>query len=169
MAGAIAAPSEDNAWRRAVNDGQKQASDIWASVNSAAAAAAKGTWEGIKPVKKVLWSDVFYSPKREAFLRKWQNTDITYASFIGVMHLGCLLAPFTFTWSAFNCFMVMYFITGCLGITLSYHRQLSHKSFTTPKWLEYTLAYCGAMAVQYARVYSSHLGVVKLLCESCLW
>jgi hypothetical protein len=27
-----------------------------------------------------------------------QNTDITYASFIGVMHLGCLLAPFTFTW-----------------------------------------------------------------------
>merc|ERR1711966_61150 len=63
--------------RRAVNDGQKQASDIWASVNSAAAAAAKGTWEGIKPVKKVLWSDVFYSPKREAFLRKWQNTDTT--------------------------------------------------------------------------------------------
>ena len=33
MAGAIAAPSEDNAWRRAVNDGQKQASDIWASVS----------------------------------------------------------------------------------------------------------------------------------------
>ena len=64
------------------------------------------------------------------------------------MHLGCLLAPFTFTWSAFNCFLVMYFITGCLGITLSYHRQLSHKSFNTPKWLEYLLAYCGAMAVQ---------------------
>jgi stearoyl-CoA desaturase (delta-9 desaturase) len=165
-------------------------------------------------VKKVLWSDVLYSPKREAFLRKWMPTDITYASFIGAMHAGCLLAPFTFTWSAFNCFLVMYFITGCLGafyyhtgphttafawrtpilkdflfrrlsppitprfqfptstpfnsasdafelqpdiiarmerpsgITLSYHRQLSHKSFTTPKWLEYALAYCGAMAVQ---------------------
>ena len=28
---------------------------------------------------------------------------------------------------------------------------------------------CTAMAPQYARVYSSHLGVVKLLCESCLW
>jgi hypothetical protein len=37
---------------------------------------------------------------------------------------------------------------GCLGITLSYHRQLSHRSFTTPKWLEYTLAYCGVLAVQ---------------------
>lgn len=37
---------------------------------------------------------------------------------------------------------------GCLGITLSYHRQLSHRSFQTPKWLEYVLAYCGALAVQ---------------------
>ena len=44
--------------------------------------------------------------------------------------------------------MGMYFITGCLGITLSYHRQLSHRSFTTPKWLEYVFAYCGVMAVQ---------------------
>lgn len=39
-------------------------------------------------------------------------------------------------------------ITGMLGITLSYHRQLSHKAFTTPKWLEYALAYCGTLAVQ---------------------
>ena len=37
---------------------------------------------------------------------------------------------------------------GCLGITLSYHRQLSHRSFTTPKWLEYALAYCGVLAIQ---------------------
>ena len=99
---AITQPAEENfgdasrnAWRRITENGQQQASDIWASVNSAAAAAAKGTWEGVKPVKKVLFSDVLYSPKREAFLRKWVPTDITYASFIGVMHLGCLLAPFT--------------------------------------------------------------------------
>ena len=34
---------------------------------------------------------------------------------------------------------------GCLGITLSFHRQISHRSFTTPKWLEYALAYCGVL------------------------
>ena len=39
-------------------------------------------------------------------------------------------------------------ITGMLGITLSYHRQLAHKAFQTPKWLEYALAYCGVMAMQ---------------------
>lgn len=36
----------------------------------------------------------------------------------------------------------------CLGITLSFHRQLSHRSFQTPKWLEYVFAYCGVLAVQ---------------------
>ena len=38
--------------------------------------------------------------------------------------------------------------TGMFGITLSFHRQLSHKSFKTPKWLEYLFAYCGVLSVQ---------------------
>ena len=126
----------------------QKASEIWSAVNSEAAAAAKGAWEGVKPAHKVFLSDIIASPKKNAFVRKWLGTDITYVSFIGAMHVGALLAPFYFTWQAFNCFWVMYFITGCLGITLSYHRQLSHKSFQTPKWLEYALAYCGALAVQ---------------------
>jgi stearoyl-CoA desaturase (delta-9 desaturase) len=35
-----------------------------------------------------------------------------------------------------------------LGVSMSYHRQLSHKSFRCPKWLEYSLAYCGALAFE---------------------
>ncbi|KAK2651642.1 hypothetical protein Ddye_011498 [Dipteronia dyeriana] len=35
-----------------------------------------------------------------------------------------------------------------LGITLSYHRNLSHRSFKLPKWLEYMCAYCGVQALQ---------------------
>jgi len=135
-------------WQRIGQEGVQKASEIWSAVNSEAAAAAKGAWEGVKPAHKVFLSDIIASPKKNAFVRKWLGTDITYVSFIGAMHVGALLAPFYFTWQAFNCFWVMYFITGCLGITLSYHRQLSHKSFQTPKWLEYALAYCGALAVQ---------------------
>ena len=130
MRAAITHPAEGegkNAWQRMMDGGVERAENIYAGVNNAASAAAKGVWEGIKPVKKVFLSDVLASPKRNAWDRKWAKTDITYAGFIGAMHLGCLLAPFTFTWSAFTCFLVMYFITGCLGITLSYHRQLSHK------------------------------------------
>ena len=49
-------------------------------------------------------------------------------------------------------FFATYFVTGCLGITLSFHRQLSHRAFATPKWVEYALAYCGVLAVQVSHV-----------------
>lgn len=64
------------------------------------------------------------------------------------MHALCLLAPATYSPKAVIWFFASYFVTGCLGITLSFHRQLSHRSFQTPKWLEYAFAYCGVLAVQ---------------------
>nr|GMC92350.1 palmitoyl-monogalactosyldiacylglycerol delta-7 desaturase, chloroplastic-like [Ipomoea batatas] len=58
-----------------------------------------------------------------------------------------LFAPFCFSWDAFGVAFGLYIITG-LGITLSYHRNLSHRSFKLPKWLEYFFAYCGVHALQ---------------------
>lgn len=98
--------------------------------------------------KNVLLSDVVATPKRPILRRKWSTTDLLYGGFVGLMHVGCLFAPATFSWPMVGLCMGMYFITGCLGITLSYHRQISHKSFKTPKWLEYALAYCGVLAAQ---------------------
>ncbi|GLJ46494.1 hypothetical protein SUGI_0979800 [Cryptomeria japonica] len=80
--------------------------------------------------------------------RKWSSADMATAVVVFGMHALCLLAPFTFTWKAFGVFVMLYVITGLLGITLSYHRNLSHRSFKLPKWLEYIFAYCGAQAVQ---------------------
>lgn len=98
---------------------------------------------------RVLLSDVHTTGKRKSFLgREWNATDLSYTLFIGGMHLLALAAPFTFSWNMVGLFFASYFVTGCLGITLSYHRQLSHKSFSTPKWVEYILAYCGVLAVQ---------------------
>ena len=104
-------------------------------------AKEEGNWQ-------VLGSDVHAVEKRPTWGRKWSATDIAYAAFIGGMHLIACLAPFTFSWSMVGLFFASYFVSGCLGITLSYHRQLSHRSFTTPKWLEYILAYCGVLAAQ---------------------
>lgn len=95
----------------------------------------------------VLLSDVVAIPKGPQN-RKWNATDIQYTLFLGGMHALALLAPFTFSWPMVYLFLGSYFVSGCLGITLSYHRQLSHRSFQTPKWLEYALAYCGVLAVQ---------------------
>lgn len=98
---------------------------------------------------QVIFSDVYSVPRRPVFWeRQWNPTDIQYGVVIGAMHLAALAAPFCFSWENFALFASGYFITGCLGITLSYHRMLSHKSFQVPKWLEYTLAYCGVLAVQ---------------------
>jgi len=98
---------------------------------------------------QVLGSDVYAVQKRKLwFGREWDNTDKIYTLFIAGMHVLCLFAPVTFSWNMVGLFFLSYFVTGCLGITLSFHRQLSHRSFQTPKWLEYALAYCGVLAVQ---------------------
>ena len=94
-------------------------------------------------------SDVFTVPKTNSFFgRTWQKTDVIYGLFMLAMHALCLLAPATYSPAAVAWFFASYFVTGCLGITLSFHRQLSHRSFQTPKWLEYLFAYCGVLAVQ---------------------
>lgn len=99
--------------------------------------------------RKVPLSDVFSTQKVNLFRnRTWASTDKQYIGFMLFIHGLCLAAPFTFSWPMVALFAASYFVTGCLGITLSYHRQLSHRSFQTPKWLEYALAYCGVLAVQ---------------------
>eukprot|EP00887_Chlorella_sp_A99_P002810 scaffold6.g2810.t1 len=98
---------------------------------------------------KVLLSDVYAVPRTNQWVnRQWSTKDKLYAGFLGGMHVLALGALFTISWENFWMFMAGYFVTGALGITLSYHRHLTHRAFETPKWLEYILAYCGAMAVQ---------------------
>jgi stearoyl-CoA desaturase (Delta-9 desaturase) len=103
-------------------------------------------YEGTKRV--AFTRNIFAREKSTEVTREKNLTDKIYIAFIVSMHLLCFALPFTFSWSNVALFGVTYFITGCLGITLSYHRQLSHKSFRTPRWLEYVFAYFGALAVQ---------------------
>jgi len=50
-------------------------------------------------------------------------------------------------WSDLALFAVMYVLTG-LGVTVGYHRLLTHRSFQTHKPIEYGFATLGSMAVQ---------------------
>lgn len=98
---------------------------------------------------RILLSDVVVKRKRNLIWgRKWSSLDIATVGVMVAMHLLSVLAPFTFNWGAFSVAVGLYVITGLLGITLSYHRNLSHRSFKLPKWLEYFFAYCGALALQ---------------------
>ncbi|XP_026440227.1 acyl-CoA C20 Delta5-desaturase-like [Papaver somniferum] len=64
------------------------------------------------------------------------------------IYICLLVAPYYFTWNAFWGFWASFFWTNCIGISLSYHRNLSHKSFKLPKSLEYLFAYFGLHAAQ---------------------
>lgn len=46
---------------------------------------------------------------------------------------------------------LVYFITGCFGMTMTYHRLLAHKSWNAPKWFEWF----GTIAGTYGLVGSS--------------
>ena len=78
------------------------------------------------------------------------NTKTKWDILVGIamIHVGALFAPWTFTWGGFWVFFWLQWITGLLGITLCFHRLLAHRSFHVPKWLEYALTFCGALALQ---------------------
>ncbi|XP_050383200.1 palmitoyl-monogalactosyldiacylglycerol delta-7 desaturase, chloroplastic [Argentina anserina] len=98
---------------------------------------------------RILLSDVIVKRPRHVFKgRKWSTKDLATAAVVVGMHVLSLLAPFQFNWRALWVAVSLYVVTGLFGITLSYHRNLSHRSFKIPKWLEYLFAYCGAQALQ---------------------
>ncbi|HEY9615134.1 acyl-CoA desaturase [Allocoleopsis sp.] len=70
--------------------------------------------------------------------------------FMAVLHIGALFAllPSNFSWKAVGLAIFLHWVTGGLGITLGFHRLVTHRSFQTPKWLEYFFVFCGTLACQ---------------------
>jgi stearoyl-CoA desaturase (delta-9 desaturase) len=65
---------------------------------------------------------------------------------IGLLHLGALAAPFTFSWQGLLVMLALYWLTGGIGICLGYHRLLSHRSFTVHKPVRLLIALIGGLA-----------------------
>ena len=74
--------------------------------------------------------------------------DWVVITWIAGMHLGALVAPFTFSWSALVVAVALWWLTGGLGVCLCYHRLLTHRSFRVARPLEYGLTLCGVLASQ---------------------
>ncbi|XP_022955954.1 palmitoyl-monogalactosyldiacylglycerol delta-7 desaturase, chloroplastic-like [Cucurbita moschata] len=87
-------------------------------------------------------------PAMQFCSREWTIREKFVAFYIFIVHILCIFAPSQFTWNAFWVAIALYVITGLFGISISYHRNLSHRSFNLPKWLEYLFAYCGVHAFQ---------------------
>ncbi|HEV3090072.1 MAG TPA: fatty acid desaturase [Candidatus Cybelea sp.] len=69
---------------------------------------------------------------------------------LALIHL-CALAAFVpafFSWSAVGVAGVLVYVTGGLGVTLGFHRLLTHRSMQLPKGFEYALTILGVLALQ---------------------
>ena len=67
-----------------------------------------------------------------------------------VLHALALLAfvPWFFSWSGLVLAILGHFTFGMLGITIGFHRLLTHRGFNCPKWLEHTFAILGLCNLQ---------------------
>ncbi len=72
---------------------------------------------------------------------------------IAAFHLGAVAALFCFRWSSLVVFLAMWIVGQNVGIAVCYHRQLTHRGFTTPKWLEYLMVVCGTLTLQGSPIY----------------
>lgn len=69
---------------------------------------------------------------------------------LAAIHLIALLAflPQFFSWSGVAVACALWYITGGLGVTLGFHRLLTHRSLEVPKPLEYLLTFLGTLSLQ---------------------
>lgn len=80
-----------------------------------------------------------------SFGRKLNWRNVTMVAFF---HLAAIPVFFTFSWEHLAVMLIGNWIVGSLGVGLGWHRLLTHRSFQTPKWLEYLLTILGTMSMQ---------------------
>ena len=68
--------------------------------------------------------------------------------FMTIYHLGAVAASFYVDAGAMLAAVILWYISGSLGIGMGYHRLLTHRGYKTPKWVEYLLTTCGALALE---------------------
>ena len=76
-----------------------------------------------------------------------QTISVVHVLFMAGVHAGAVAAFAWLTWTNLAVMLALYALTG-LGITVGYHRLLSHRSFRTPRWVRNTIATIGCAAMQ---------------------
>ncbi len=76
-----------------------------------------------------------------------------FAIILAIFHLGAVAALFEFRWTALAVCAILWLLTENVGIAVTYHRLLTHRGYVVPRWLEYTMAILGTMALQGSPIY----------------
>lgn len=110
----------------------------------------------VQPASEKEVADLLNGSPTEASALKWASgrpnvaraNNINWAAMIwlGLIHVGVLAAPFTFTVSGLVLVVVLHWLCGGIGICLGYHRMLTHGSFNTHPWVRRLIATIGCLA-----------------------
>lgn len=88
-----------------------------------------------------------FAAQSELRANRWsRGLDWPVIIWITLLHVGAIGALFCFTWKGLALTLVLGWFTGAVGITLGFHRYLTHGSFTTYPWMRRALAFIGGLA-----------------------
>ena len=73
--------------------------------------------------------------------------DMFYVFWLTALHIGAIASFFFFSWTNLFTAIGLYTLGG-IGITVGYHRLLTHRSFRTPRWLERIFATMGVLSME---------------------
>ena len=68
-----------------------------------------------------------------------------------LFHLGAIASLFMLTrlnWTIIPIVLLLWWVSGSLGIGMGFHRLLTHRGYKTPKLVEYFLTFCGLFALE---------------------
>lgn len=81
-------------------------------------------------------------------INKQSTLNWNTAIFMLLFHAGAIAALFTFSWKILAVTVVLWWVSGSLGIGMGFHRLLTHRGYKTPKAVEYFLTVCGLLALE---------------------
>ncbi len=68
--------------------------------------------------------------------------------FMVLFHVGAVAAFFFISWKPILVAVLLWWVSGSLGIGMCYHRLLTHRGYKTPKFMEYFLTICATLALE---------------------
>ena len=93
-------------------------------------------------------------PHRPELKGRFKNgIDWANVGWMAIMNAGAVSALWFFTWEALAVTVFLHWVTACLGITLGFHRLLTHGSMVVPAPLKYFFTMCGMLSAEGSPIY----------------
>src|SRR5882672_2738122 len=94
------------------------------------------------------WSIGLTNETRAEVVPPERHINWSKSIFLGVFHLSALAALGFWSWPAVISAVLLYWVTGSLGVGMGYHRLLTHRGYKVPKVVEYFLVTCASISLQ---------------------